>query len=379
MNNKKLKIVMLLSRIDQSGLTKHTIDLAKGLTDLGHQILLITGGISEDEKSERVFAFYNMFETMGVEVKTFKKPSGSIIKKGFKGVLDLIRMLICIKKYNPNVIHSQSPYMTFIPWLMGKKFTTTIHQMGLKRNIFYKNPTHIIAISEESKQDSIDNYGIREDEVTIVHHGIPDEYAQTISEGEKLNLKNEHNIPHDKLILGSASILSKRKGIDLIVKALEALSCKAKSKIYFIFLGDDVDSERTKKLHKMIETANIESITTHIPFQNPKPFYDIMDVFVLPSRQESFPLVALEAMMSGCCPIRSNTEGSYEQINHGTNGLLFQNKDILGLRDAFEKVILDDDLRQTFQKNAKKDALERFTIPRMTKNTLEIYEKIRIH
>jgi len=81
---------------------------------------LITGGISENEKSERVFAFYDMFEKMGVEVKTFKKPSGSIIKKGFKVVSDLMRMLIRIKKYNPNVIHSQSPYMTYIPWLMEK-------------------------------------------------------------------------------------------------------------------------------------------------------------------------------------------------------------------------------------------------------------------
>jgi len=104
-----------------------------------------------------------------------------------------------------------------------------------------------------------------------------------------------------------------------------------------------------------------------------------MDVFVLPSRQESFPLVALEAMISGCYPIRSNTEGSFEQIDHGKNGLWFQNKDVLGLRDAFEKVILDDNLRQTFQKNAKENAIARFKIPKMTKNTLDIYEKIRIH
>ena len=58
-----------------------------------------------------------------------------------------------------------------------------------------------------------------EDEVTIVHHGIPDEYAKSISEDGKRNLKIEYHLPLNKLILGSASILSKRKGIDIIVKA----------------------------------------------------------------------------------------------------------------------------------------------------------------
>tara|TARA_R110002126_G_scaffold262016_1_gene404872 strand:- start:119 stop:277 length:159 start_codon:yes stop_codon:yes gene_type:complete len=52
-----------------------------------------------------------------------------------------------------------------------------------------------------------------------VHHGIPDEYAKSISEDGKRNLKIEYHLPLNKLILGSASILSKRKGIDIIVKA----------------------------------------------------------------------------------------------------------------------------------------------------------------
>jgi glycosyltransferase involved in cell wall biosynthesis len=379
MVEKKLKIVMLLSRIDQSGLTKNTIDISKGLSDLGHEILLITGGISENEQSARVFVFLRMFEEMGVNIKTFKKPSGNILKKSIKSLVGLFGMLNEIKKFNPNIIHAQSPYMTFIPWLLRKKFTTTIHQMGLKRNFLFKTPTHIIAISEESKNDSIKNYKVEEDRVTIIHHGVPNLFSISISEEEKAKLKFRNKIPQDKLIIGSVSILTYRKGIDLIVNALKGLSAEAKEKIHFIFLGDDANSDRAKNLRQMIAEADIGSITSHIPFQNPKPFYDIMDIFVLPSRQESFPLVTLEAMMSGCCPVRSNTEGAYEQIEHGVTGLLFQNGDYEEFGNSLEKLIFDDLLREKLSKNTKQMAMERFTIAKMTENTLKVYDKIRIY
>lgn len=379
MKNNDLKIVMLLSRIDQSGLTTNTIDLLKGLTDLGYTILLITGGVSDDEKSERVFDFQNQILALGVTIRIFKKPRGNIFQKTIKTGVDLINMLWVIRKFNPNVIHSQSPYMTFIPWLLRKKFTTTIHQMGLKRNMFFKTPTHIIAISEESKKDSIENYGMDESQVTIIHHGVQDSFASSISQDEMKKLKLENNIPLNKIILGSVSILTKRKGIDVIVNALQQLSDEAKSKIHFIFLGDDINSQRAQELYQMIKKSGIGDFTSHIAFQNPKPFYDIMDIFILASRQESFPLVTLEAMMSGCCTVRSNTEGAYEQITSGVNGVLFKNENHLELRDTLEQLILNDSMRTTYAKRAKETALKRFTIAKMTENTLKVYDRIRIH
>lgn len=375
----KLKIVMLLSRIDQSGLTKNTIDLAEGLTDLGHEILLITGGISEVEQSERVFVFYKMLLEMGVEIKTFKKPSGSLFRKGYNGISGLLNILGIIRKYNPNVIHAQSPYMTFIPWLLGEKFTTTIHQMNLKRTVFFKTPVHIIAISEESKADSIKNYGISENKVTIIHHGVPLRYSQSITNDDKMDFKKKLDIPEDKIILGSVGNLSRRKGVDITITALKELNDEVKNLIHFVFLGDDKDCENAKLLLRSVELAGLSNIVTHVPFEDPKPYYDIMDIFVLSSRQESFPLVTLEAMMSGCCTVRSNTEGAYEQIIDGETGFLFENENYLELRDILVKVIVNRELRVNLAKNARNYAMKFFTIKKMTENTLNIYEKIKIH
>ncbi|WP_273566575.1 hypothetical protein [Maribacter halichondriae] len=51
-----MRIALLLSRIEQTGVTTHTIDLSKGLIDMGHEVCLITGGKIKDA-TERVDFF----------------------------------------------------------------------------------------------------------------------------------------------------------------------------------------------------------------------------------------------------------------------------------------------------------------------------------
>lgn len=144
-------------------------------------------------------------------------------------------------------------------------------------------------------------------------------------------------------------------------------------------MGGELNSKEYNWLSGMISDAKIASFTKQIAFRDPKPFYDIFDIFVLPSRMESFPLVTLEAMMSGCCPIRSNTEGAYEQINDGVDGLLFTTEKHEELSACLTQLVNNKDKMQLLAKNAKEKALATFTIPVMTQETLKIYEKIKIH
>lgn len=372
-----MKIAVLLSRIEQTGVTTHTIDLTKGLIDLGHEVCLITGGKIANATS-RVDVFYDDFVDLGVNIKEFPTPNGTIFNKAIESIASVQKVIKDIKEFNPDVIHCQSPYMTFIPWLMGKKFTTTIHILYLKRNFKFKNPNHLIAISNESYEFSKKVFGMKEENISLIHHGVSSRFATSITEQEKLNLKRKLNINPNKIIVGFAGSISLRKGSDILVNALKNLNSKTKDKIHFIILGGILGSDDHNWLLKMISDANINSFITTVPFEDPKPFYDIFDIFILPSRMESFPLVTIEAMMSGCCPIRSNTEGAYEQIEDGVTGILFENESVSGCTTALEKVINDPKLRLRLANNAKEKALKEFTIPVMTKNTLKVYDKIRI-
>ena len=373
-----MKIAFLLSRIEQSGVTTHTLDLTKGLVDMGHEVCLITGGKVPDA-TQRVDDFYTEFMDLGVLIKEFKTPEGFILAKGYQTLMSILQMIRDLKNFNPDIIHCQSPYTSFVPWLMGEKFAITIHNTKIKKNIKFKNPTRLIAISEESKEIGKNVFGIDEQKISIVHHGVSDRYALPLSENEKESFRQKNNIPSNKILIGFVGRPTWEKGCDVLANALANLEDTTKDKMHCVFLGGTKDSKDFIWLQNLIGQVGITKYVSLIPYQDPKPFYDIFDIFVLPSRMESFPLVTLEAMMAECCPVRSNTEGCYEQIDHGSTGLLFENEDVGQLTSALQKLINDPELIKNLGKNAKQKALSQFTIPNMTKNTLEVYDRIRIH
>ncbi|MFH6604948.1 glycosyltransferase family 4 protein [Maribacter algicola] len=370
-----MKIVLLLSRIEQTGVTTHTLDLASGLVEKGHEVGLITGGKVENA-SQRVDDFYQEFKRLGLTIMEFETPRGPFIRRAVQSITSVARIISMLKKFNPQIIHCQSPYMTFIPWLMGKKFTTTIHILYLKRNFKFKNPNHLIAISNESYEFSKKVFGIADANITLIHHGVSDRFGKPVPDQEKKALKKRFQIDEGKIIVGYVGSISRRKGSDILVKSLKSLNEATKNKIHVIFLGGVAGSEEQSWLKSMIAEAGIDHLMTLVPFEDPKPFYDVFDVFVLPSRMESFPLVTIEAMMSGCCPVRSNTEGAYEQIDHGRTGLLFENENAMEFTNAIELLANDKVMIKKLGEQARIKAISKFTIPVMTEKTLKVYEKI---
>ena len=373
-----MKVVLLLSRIELSGVTTHTLTLAEGLIEEGHEVLLITGGIVRTE-DESISEAYSQFRAKAIAIKEFKTPNGNLFGKAILSIISILQIIRWINSFKPQVIHCQSPYMTFIPWMMNKHFTTTMHQVDLIKNFKFKNPTHLIAISQESLDFSKNEFNIKEESASIIHHGISKRFATPITIEEKNQLKQKYNIPNNKLVIGYAGSISRRKGHDILIEAIKNLNPESLEKIHLVFLGGSTKTDPFAWLQQLVLKAAIDKYTSCIPFEDPKPFYDIFDIFVLPSRMESFPLVTIEAMMSGCCVLRSNTEGSYEQIDHGTNGLLFENENHQQLTSLLTKVINENNTRKELGANAKQKALEDFTIPVMARKTIAVYEKCRLY
>lgn len=373
-----MKIVILLSRIDQTGMTTNTLDLVKGLKKLDHDVYVITGGVS-DKKNKRLEQILTQFYNCNAKLKFFSTPKGSKVQRQISSVLSILKILKLILYINPQVIHSQSPYMSFIPWMLRKKFTSTLHVNDLVKSFRYKKATHLIAISKETKEYAMNLFDYKEENITIVNHGVSKKYIGNMSEPEKLKFKNDLNIPFDKLIIGFVGSIEKRKGHDLLLNAINMLDNELRKQIHLVFLGSSKDGKTRKWLDEQIELSDTNEMVSTFEYQDPINFYDIYDIFILPSRLEGFPLVVIEAMLSGCCVIRSNTQGAYDQIDHGINGLLFKNNNSQELSKHIETLLKDPEKRLNLAKNGQKKALEKFTIEEMTKGTLEVYKKVLIY
>ncbi len=371
-----MKILFLLSRIEKSGVTLHTLDLAQGLVKQGHQITMITGGVTDDN-NEYLIKILDGFNALNIEIKTFKTPKGNIINRILTSISSIFQILVWISISKTDIIHSQSPYMTFLPWMLGKKFITTVHNVQLVENLKYKNPTQLIAISRESKSYAIETLGAKSNRVSVVCHGISKRYENTIPESEKIALKAKYGILENSIIIGFVGRITLEKGLDVLISAVEHhLPHALSDKIHLIFLGDYFNEEDKKWLEDIISKSSIAKQITIVPFQDPKPFYHIFDVFVLPSLSEAFGLVCVEAMMSGCCTIRTDTNGALDQITHGEDGFIFQNGDARELSQIIELIIQNPNLKKAVARKGKEKAIANFTVDAMTSKTVVIYQKI---
>ncbi len=363
-----MNILMLLSRCDMTGVTTHTLDLSSALVAMGHQVSLLVGYSPLNAESRSYVA---QFREAGVRVFTVRYGCGLFSRLRITSFY-LIHMVL--RRYD--VIHVQSPYYSFMPWLIRKRFVSTLHVNDLVQCFYYKKATHLIAISRETKEYAKHLYGYNDRDITIINHGVSMKFAHQLSSEGKRQAKVERDIPTDKLLIGLVGSIEKRKGHDLLLQAIQVLPQNLRSQVHVIFVGSSKDGKTEPWLHKVIEDCGAASYTSLFPYQDPEIFYKLFDIFVLPSRLEGFPLVIPEAMLSGCCCIRSNTEGASEQIEHGVDGLIFENENIHQLADELQSLIEDEALRHRLAQAGREKALKKFTNMEMAKQTLGVYNKV---
>ncbi|KAA2217468.1 glycosyltransferase family 4 protein [Maribacter flavus] len=374
-----MKIVFIVMRLGKDGLATNIRDLAQGMVKRGHELHIITSGFKIKEASDNSFfdELKSSFQSLGIVIHYFKEPKGNPVKKGIASLSGLFRISLLLRKIDPDVIHCHSPNLTFIPYLLGRKYVSTVHADTIRPNMRYKHPTLLIAVSEGSKEFTKRVMGSPESSIRMVYHGISERFAVQEDKANLERLKTEFKIPQDKFLIGVVGRITPQKGTDILVEALgKFLPAKILDQVHVIIVGDYQSESQKVWLDAMLREHQLSDKFSVLGFRDPKPFYQLFDVFVLPSRSDTFGLVAVESMMSGCCTIRSNANGAYDQIDPGVDGLIFEMDNAQELALHLENVFLDGAFRSKLAQNGKQKALANFTVAKMVDNTLEIYKEL---
>lgn len=116
------------------------------------------------------------------------------------------------------------------------------------------------------------------------------------------------------------------------------------------------DGEERNKLLKQINRLNLENRVNIIPFsKNIKEFYLNSSIYALPSRDESFGMVLLEARECGLPCVAFESFGPKAIINNNIDGFIVKNGDINGFSDSLKKLMDDVETRKVFSENSLKD------------------------
>ena len=102
-------------------------------------------------------------------------------------------------------------------------------------------------------------------------------------------------------------------------------------------------------------------------------FYSAAELCILPSRYESFGMVALEAMACGTPVIASKVGGLASFIQNEMSGLLIPEGDEVSLAEKILLLLTDTSFKDTLGREARNRALE-FSWPVVTQQVLSLYK-----
>lgn len=174
-----------------------------------------------------------------------------------------------------------------------------------------------------------------------------------------------------------------RKGIDILANAIPRV-LQMQPEAHVVLVGDpEVDEDGRGPTHRPAIEALVARFPNRVEMTGLLSRaalveeYARADIFVAPSRYESFGLIFLEAMMHGAACIGTRVGGIPEVIEDGTTGLLVPPEDPVALAEALCRLLQDSQLRQRLGAAGLEAFRSRFSAARMAELVEASFASIR--
>ena len=155
------------------------------------------------------------------------------------------------------------------------------------------------------------------------------DYARVM--GQSAQLRKEYALEDKKVFLFVGRLVD-LKNVDTAIRAFSRLN---QSTHAFVVVGDGPKREDWEALAREL-SANVFFVG-RLEGDALNVWYNVADIFVLPSYQEAFGAVTNEALLAGCYALVSNKAGSSCLIEEGVNGYTFSSMDVDELSDCMVK------------------------------------------
>lgn len=206
--------------------------------------------------------------------------------------------------------------------------------------IFYSKSTGAVVITEQIKQDLINNFSMPPEKISVIPNPI-----DTIRLQNLCQKKVSHpwfNQQSECIIIGLGRLV-KQKGFIYLIKALKIVRTEQNAKLVIIGKGPE-----EKHLKKLVRQLDLQEHISFVGFQpNPFKYLKQGSIFVLSSLYEGFPMALAEAMALGLPAVATRCpSGPEEIIQDHQNGILIPVADETALARALSMLLKDEKLRQ---------------------------------
>ena len=230
----------------------------------------------------------------------------------------------------------------------------------------------VIAVSKATKEEIMWMYEVPDDKTSVIYNGVwPHRFDQPTDPG--LDKQRYGIAPLDPTILFCGR-LAWQKGPDLLVEAIPSVRAMH-GDVRFIIAGD---GEMRGALEARVRQLGIQDIVTFLGYRTGDELihlFRLADAVCVPSRNEPFGIVVLEAWSAGKPVIVTQNGGPNEYVWHEVNGLkIFPNPN--SVTWGINRVLSDFEWARWMGSNGRKAVEERFTWDVIAEQTLELYEQL---
>jgi glycosyltransferase involved in cell wall biosynthesis len=347
-----MKILQVCSASEMGGGEVHVADLVRGLTTRGHAVYLavrpdspLRGPLAGVITSWHELPLRNSLDLQSAHaIAQIVAENGIDIVHAHMGRDYLVAALACKQTNNVKLV------------------LTRHHYLALKRGALYRwllgDVAAVIAVSDSVRQSVLERLQLPSERVRTLPNWID---AERFKPGDRDAARAMFRI-RSNIAVACIGQVSKAKGQEEFVRAAAALA-RTRTDVEFLIAGRENEDGApfTKHLSELARTLGLADKlrflgrVSHVP-----ELLAAVDVVVVPSWDEGFSLVTMEAMAARRPVLASKVGGIIGIIKDNVTGLLVPPRDVHALTDKLLWLVSDAPLRERLSAQAQRDVHARF-------------------
>lgn len=361
LRTKALKILFFTHNFNFEGAPKVLYELALGMKQQFNDDVVIASAKDGEARSQ--------LEAAGMETIIFPQP-GLYTDEQLFAESDGFPIL---RKAITTLMQTQKPDLVFVNVLFGFYVVNFAHELAIPavwmiHESFTRNEVEKIAphynheayaaafnnakavVFPSRKQSDLYKHLQQKDNFHIIPNALPASYpaAQT-DVNERIILRQKLNLPEEKTIVLHVGTTAPHKNQELILQAASQLK---QQNVHFVLVGAR-EGAYLEKLHFLMDDYHLGESVTLIPETTEiQSWYQAADIFCFPSKNETYPLVVLEAMAHGLPLLVSPVNGIGEQVEFGRNALEINPNDPIRLANTLNELVADPQRQKAMGKQS---------------------------
>lgn len=229
-----------------------------------------------------------------------------------------------------------------------------------------------IVVSDALKAVMVRQHGIPTDRVVRIYNGIEtDIYDPDVQVDQRNKIRSEFALDENVILVGAIGRMVWQKGFDTFLRSIPEVLGQL-PRVRFLLVGKGPLRASLEDISRRFGIEKVVIFTGHR--RDIHSILAALDIIVVPSVLEGFPMITLEAMAMEKPIVATRIDGTVEQIRDGEEGLLVPPQSPAELSRAIMRIAGDPVFAAALGNAARQKVITQFSVQQMIRETMKVYE-----